>query len=139
MGLLSAAAGFSAGADGAGRILVITSFQVPAYAQALEGINRTFGEATGRITVLDLDGQSSTIAQEIAQLQPRLVVALGSNAMEALASYRVTAPVVSSMVLSGSARGAADLKTVATISLDVPLESLLAELKRVFPGKTRLG
>ncbi len=139
MGLVCAAAGFSAGADSAGTILVITSSQVPAYAQALEGINRTFGEAPGRITVLDLERHSGALAQEIAQLKPRLVIALGSDALEALASHRVTAPIVSSMVLSGHARSPADLNIVATISLHVPTMGLLAELKRVFPGKTRLG
>jgi ABC-type uncharacterized transport system substrate-binding protein len=69
-----------------------------------------------------------------------VIIAIGTEALRLVAAERPEVPVISTMVLRNKAGAAAStMSPAATIVLDVPVPVLLARLKEVFPGKTRLG
>ncbi|MBI1791236.1 MAG: hypothetical protein HYR60_27220, partial [Acidobacteria bacterium] len=120
-------------------VLVVASPKVEAYTQALEGLRRSLPEAP---LVVDF-GQKEALAAAVGA-KPRVAIAVGAEAADVLASISVDLPVVCTMILRGDAvKGATPEarfpRLVGVVSLDVPLAALLAELRRLFPGKTRLG
>jgi putative tryptophan/tyrosine transport system substrate-binding protein len=121
-------------------VVLITSSNVGAFDEAVEGVRSSLGSAA-RLVIVDL-----AAADPFGQLSGkdvRLVVAVGNNALEA-ASRLAGTPVIASMVLRqdlaafqapvGQARAPA-----GAVVLDVTLADVLAGLTRVFPGKTRVG
>jgi ABC-type uncharacterized transport system substrate-binding protein len=66
---------------------------------------------------------------------------MGSEAALALSQIPIDAPVLATMILRSDADSAKAPrnKTLAAITLDVPIDALAVRLKEVFPGKTRLG
>jgi ABC-type uncharacterized transport system substrate-binding protein len=132
------AAPAAAAVDG---IIVVTSSEVPAYQEALAGFKETV-KAGRQVAVVDLAGSAdaAAVAGQLNRANPSLVVVQGATALKALTGAALAVPVLSAMVLgppSGAERSAA--RVVGTVSLEVPLGALLAELKRIFPGQSRLG
>ena len=56
-----------------------------------------------------------------------------------MAASHLDVPVICTMVLRHQPGARPAINATATVLLDVPLTSLLAQLKQVFPAKTRLG
>ena len=142
--LLAAATGLHPAALAAQTtIAVVTTSDVEAYAEALDGLKSGLAGVSAEIRVFQLEkkgGKPSVPATFVAP-QHGVVVAMGSEASLALSQIPIDAPVLATMILrsdadSGTARRN---KTLATIALDVPVDALAARLKEVFPGKTRLG
>jgi putative tryptophan/tyrosine transport system substrate-binding protein len=115
-----------AGAKGNRGVVIVTSAAVPAYAEAVHGLTSLLPEAT----VIEL-GEAAALAG----LRPRLIVAVGSRALEQLADGPV--PVIATMVMEGARAGGR--KPAGEVSLDVPLATVLGELRRVLPEARRLG
>jgi putative ABC transport system substrate-binding protein len=118
-------------------VTVVANTSIEAHKAAIEGIRRARAAGSTAIHLANL-GE----AGDRAQLTPpgtRLIIVLGSEALQVVAAGRPEVPVVSAMILRPPpAASSAGWTPAATISLDVPVPVLLARLKQVFPGKTRL-
>ena len=133
LGVLALLAVGRAAPPPAGSIVVVTSAQTQAYGVVLDGLRSGLGPASAAWTVVDLaTGGEAALAEALARPSTRLVIAVGSQAIAVAGSRHAGVPLVATMILRSDAGSAA-----ASVSLDVPIEDLLGELKRLFPGKTR--
>jgi putative ABC transport system substrate-binding protein len=122
-------------------VVVIASVAVEAHRSAIEGIQAALASSPAEVRVLDVD-QASNAAGGGLLVAPAtgVVIAVGSEAIRLVEAERPKVPAVYTMILrrrpewDGPGRPAP-----VTICLDVSLANLLARLKDVFPGKTRLG
>jgi ABC-type uncharacterized transport system substrate-binding protein len=120
----------------------VASVGVEAHRSALDGIQAAMAMAPSQVRVLDLTAARNDPKSVAALAAPgiRLIIAVGSEAMEVVTASHATAPVICTMVL----RRSADKEyppgvTAAIISLDISIEEMTARLRKIFPGKTRLG
>ena len=122
---------------------VLAAPDVEAYSEAIEGLKAGLHDPSVIVRVFPLEKNAATpsIPAALTRERPRVVVAMGSEAMRALEEAPIDAPVLYTMALRADMRvsGAARQKTIASIPLDVPMEALAAHLKEVFPGRGRLG
>ena len=134
--------GADGNSKGTARMTVVTSSTIKAYQEALEGFKASLGTDSSRLTVVDLAGSNARGDLSAAlESKPPLMVAIGVGAMRELASQENPIPFVSTMILRSQAPqprltpGA----PVGAVSLDVSFTRVLTEIKKVFPGKTRLA
>jgi ABC-type uncharacterized transport system substrate-binding protein len=128
-------------------VTVIGATAVEAHRSAIEGIRAALSKSTLEIHVVDLSrlGAERSRVERFAEPGTRVIVAIGTEALQLVSAQRPNVPVISTMLLRGAspanktAGPDGAFGPVATIVLDVPLPALLARLKQVFPGKTRLG
>lgn len=121
------------------RILVVTSSAVLAYREALQGFADAMGEGPGRLFVVDLNDrdQQKKLPALIADMKPRVVIAIGSQAAELVATAPVA--VIATMVLDSDRRAASAGSPLATVSLEVSLATVLLEVRHVVPATARVG
>jgi ABC-type uncharacterized transport system substrate-binding protein len=141
--LAALAAGLHLAAWAQTTVAVVTTSDVEAYAEALDGFKSGLAGVPAGIRVIQLErigGKPSVPAAFVAP-QHGLVVAMGSEAVLAVSRIPIDAPVLATMILRSDADAGKPPrnKTLATIALDVPIDALAVRLKQVFPGKTRLG
>lgn len=123
-------------------VVVVASAGVEAHRSAVEGIQAAMGMTASQIRVLDLTEARSEQKSGVSLAAPgvRVIIAVGSEALEIVSAGRPSVPVISTMVLRHTADKDLSLARVAaTVSLDVSIEDMAARLKKIFPGKTRLG
>jgi putative tryptophan/tyrosine transport system substrate-binding protein len=142
--LLLCAVLFSAGDPRAGSpfVVVVASVGVEAHRSAVEGIQAAMGMTPSEIRVLDLAEARSEQKSGVALAAPgiRVIIAVGSEALEIVNAGHPAVPVISTMVLRHAAdKGLSLARAAATVSLDVSIEDMIAHLKKIFPDKTRLG
>jgi putative tryptophan/tyrosine transport system substrate-binding protein len=123
-------------------VVVVASAGVEAHRAAVEGIEAALGMKPPQVRVLDLIKARSEQNSGTTLAAPgiRVIIAVGSEALEIVTAGHPAVPVISTMVLrqpidKDGFRGV----VAATISLDVSIEEMTARLKKIFPGKTRLG
>jgi len=116
-------------------VLLVTSSNIGAFDEAVEGVRSGLGAAVRLVTV---DMSVTDPAGKLNGKDVRLVVAVGNNALEA-ALRSSSAPVIASMVLRQDLASSQARAPVGAVVLDVTLADVLAGLARVFPGKTRVG
>jgi ABC-type uncharacterized transport system substrate-binding protein len=123
-------------------VTIVATIAVEAHRAAIEGIRAALAKSSVEIRVVDLSaapGERSR-ADRFAMPGTRVIIALGTEALQLVASERPGVPVISAMVLRNKTGAEPPaLRLAATIVLDVPVPVLLVRLKQVFPGKTRLG
>src|SRR5579872_5339677 len=123
-------------------VTIVAAPAVEAHRAAIEGIRQGFAKSSVEIRVVDLSASQNdrSGADRFAAPGTRVIIAIGTEALQLVAAQRSEVPVISTMVLRNKAGAQPPtLKLAATIVLDVPVQVLLARLKQVFPGKTRLG
>jgi len=127
-------------------VTVVGAMAVEAHRSAIDGIRAALSKSALEIRVVDLSrlGAERSRVERFAEPGTRVIVAIGTEALQLVAAQRSNVPVISTMLLRGASpnkTGGPDgaFSPVATIVLDVPIPALLARLKQVFPGKTRLG
>ena len=123
-------------------VTVVASTAVEAHRAAIEGIRDALAKSSVEVRVADLSASRSerSAADRFTAPGTRVIIAVGTEALQLVAAERPEVPVISTMVLRNKAGGeSSTLSLAATIVLDVPVPVLLARLKQVFPGKTRLG
>ena len=123
---------------------MLTSSKIDAYGQALEGLLEGL-DGVSRVGVIDLSAaDAADRLAAVLQEKPPLVVAIGAQATRIMTSQATPPPFFTTMILRATNREpfAAQGKEsafVGSVSLDVPLSTVLGRLKAIFPGKTRLG
>jgi putative ABC transport system substrate-binding protein len=128
-------------------VTVVGATAVQAHRSAIDGIQAAFTKSPLEIHLVDLSrsGPESLRTERFAGPGTRVIVAIGTEALQLVAAQRPNVPVISTMLLRGTSpankTGVPEVafSPVATIMLDIPLPALLSRLKQVFPGKTRLG
>jgi putative ABC transport system substrate-binding protein len=127
---------------GSPSVVVVASAGVEAHRLAVAGIQAAMGMPPSQIRVLDLVEARSEQTSGAALAAPgiRVIIAVGSEALEIVNAGHPTVPVISTMVLRNTADKDHSLARVAaTVSLDGSVEDMATRLKKIFPGKTRLG
>ena len=128
-------------------VTVVGTMALEAHRSAIDGVRAALSRSPLEIHVVDLSslGADTSHVERFAGSRTRVIVAIGTEALQLVAAQRPNVPVISTMLLRGAppanktGRSDGVFSPVATIVLDVPLPVLLARLKQVFPGKTRLG
>ncbi len=128
-------------------VTVVGNTAVEAHRLAIDGVRAAFSGSPLEIHVVDLGslGRDRSREERFAAPGTRVIVAIGTEALQSVAAQRPSVPVISTMLLRNAStankNGGSDsaFSPVATIVLDVPISAVLARLKQVFPGKTRIG
>ena len=123
-------------------VIVVASVGVEAHRAAVEGIQAALARTASQIRVLDLTEARSEQKSGTALAAPgaRVIIAVGSEALDIVTAGHPTVPVICTMVLHHAAEKDFSLGgAAATVSLDISIEEMIARLKKIFPGKTRLG
>lgn len=124
------------------QVVVVASVGVEAHQSAIEGIREALGKTRAEIRIVDAGRARSEQAAggHLAALGVRVIIAIGSEAVQVVEAERPEVPVITTMILRRPpGPGASSWSAAATIPLDISLPGLLSRLKQVFPGKTRLG
>lgn len=128
----------------ADRVLVVFPSGVEACEDAVETMRQELARAGAQCAALDLKRGDfeKEMAKELAA-KPRLMVAVGTEALRAVSGLRAGLPVLTTMTLqadSGRVAGVgAEERAAAAVYLDVTVPAVLAGVKRALPGKNRLG
>jgi ABC-type uncharacterized transport system substrate-binding protein len=123
-------------------VLVVASLAVEAHRSAIEGIQAALEKSPAEVRVVDLSRprENSQNNIRIIPLGTRVIIAIGSEALQWLVVESPAVPVISTMILRRApASSTSALNSAATISLDVPISDLISRIKQLFPQKTRLG
>ncbi len=126
-------------ATGAGkRVAVIFPPALDPCAEAVEGFRLRL--AGSEITVALLDVNKSGLTAEEFTRKPAAVVAVGSEAVEAMLAQTPAAVSISTMTLEADHPAAPrSTRPRAAVYLDIPVRAQVAELRKLFPEKTRIG
>jgi putative ABC transport system substrate-binding protein len=122
-------------------IIVVASSTVEAHRSAIEGIQAALGKSSSQIRIVELAEARSGLAAGVRLATPgiRVIIAVGSEALQIVEGEQPTVPVICTMILRSTPESHPAVSLAATISLDVSIPNLLARLKVLFPEKTRLG
>ncbi len=120
-------------------IVVIASLGVEAHRSAIEGIQAALAPASVEVRILDVSQASGTTGPGLSATGARVIIALGSEATRVVESEQLKIPTVYAMILRRSPSREPQARAPVTIPLDVSLPDVVARLKELFPGKTRLG
>ncbi len=121
---------------GAGQdVVVIQSFRVKPYEEALNGFSSVNQSPIKRLVISELKGVD--IKRKIRQANPALLVAIGMEALS-LAKTIKDIPVVYLMVLNPQSILAGE-KNVTGVSMYIPPDKHLAALKDTLPGAQTIG
>ncbi len=133
--------GISQSPPDARAVLVVASLGVEAHRSAIEGIQAALGKSSSLIRMVELAEARSSLAAGVHLATPatRVIIAVGSEALQIVEAERPAVPVICTMILRNTPESNPALSPAATVSLDITLTSLLARLKLLFPEKTRLG
>jgi len=129
-------------AGGAKRVAVVFPSAVEPCAEAVEGLRLRLSVNEATLGFLDVNKASfdADATQEMAR-KPAVIVAVGSDAVRAVRDWGSAVRTVSTMTLKADQTGAAYQagRVSAAVYLDVPVHTLIAELRKIFPEKTRVG
>lgn len=120
-----------------GKVLVVATSAAGPYGTALAGLRAGLDRGGQVMTMIDLSAAApGAPAEWIHAHGPDLIVAVGSQAMRAVASVDRHGPVISAMVLGpdGQSSGA-----VAVLGLEPAPERWIERLSALFPRLRRLG
>jgi ABC-type uncharacterized transport system substrate-binding protein len=123
-------------------VVVVASVEVEAHRSVIEGIQEALGKPSAEIRIVDAGRahREQAAGGRLAAPGVRVIIAIGSEAVQVVENERPAVPVITTMILRRQPNtDASAWSAAASIPLDVSLPSLLSRLKQVFPGKTRLG
>lgn len=133
----------SASAEGrqACEVMVVASEAVEAHRSAIEGIRAALAPSSCEVRILDIGRAAGEGGgKPLATPAVRVIIAFGSDATRMVEAERLDVPAVYAMVLRRKPEWDGRVgRAPVVIPLEVSLPSLLARLKTLFPGKTRLG
>jgi putative tryptophan/tyrosine transport system substrate-binding protein len=120
-------------------IAVVISSNGPAFSEAVGAFRTALGDDNGRVFLVQLS--DNVPAKNLTSgARPRIGVAFGSRAFDALAASDPALPLVLTMVLADdSASSSKSQRLVPTVSLSVSAAAILAKLKSTFPRQKSLA
>ena len=121
-------------------VVVIGSAGVEAHRSAIAGIQAALAASPAEVRILDIDQAMGAAGGGLIAPGPGVIIAIGSEAIRVVEKERPRAPAIYTMILRRRPEWDAEGRLApVTIPLEIPLASVLARLKELFPGKTRLG
>ena len=121
------------------QIAVAVSSSAPAFEEAVGAFKTALGEHSALVSFIPLVSKEPSKSL-MGGTRPRVAVAFGSRAFEALAASDPAVPLLVTMVLSTDTEGRAKPQNlVSTVSLSVSPASILSKLKSAFPDRKRLA
>ena len=118
-------------------VTVVYTSEAAPYTEALEGLRATLRDSP--LTIVDLESPDSParLASSLQRGSSRLVITIGGNALDTVTTHKVDVPVLATMIMRfEQARGQ---RLSAAVRLDIPITDILAELRTMFPRKTRVA
>ncbi len=124
---------------GARRVAVVFPAALEPCTEAVEGFRLRLAGGEVSLDLLDVGGPAfaAEVMQELAR-KPAVIVAVGSEAIRAVLSHEPPVKTVSTMTLEAD-HAAESGRVSAGVYLDIPIRTLVAELRGLFPGKPRVG
>ncbi|MBL8176613.1 MAG: hypothetical protein JNK48_18195 [Bryobacterales bacterium] len=121
-------------------VLAVSGSRIPAYAEAIEGLRAGCTGCDFRVLLLDQLGKGEQLCLLLNKAHAGVVVGVGSAALQALRGCVPLPPLVATMILTppGSARGQVG-RVEATVTLDVPPETVLQRMRRLYPERKRMA
>jgi putative ABC transport system substrate-binding protein len=120
-------------------VSVVFSSDIEPYRQSYDGFKEIFDEKKINLRVLkhNLERDNiETIYSAVKAEKPDLIFAVGTKALQSAQANITDTPVVFSMVLNP---GQITASNVSGVSLDIPAEAKLRNLKKIFPDKKSIG
>lgn len=130
-----------ASAAGPKRVAVAYPSALGPCVEAVEGLRLRLSGSDLSVDLLDVDKSTfgAEAVQELAR-KPALIVAVGSDALRVVLEHDSPPKTISTMTLEADRGGSSRTGRVASaVYLDIPIYRLIAELRRLFPEKTRVG
>jgi hypothetical protein len=123
------------------RIAVMFPSAVQPCTEALEGMRQRLSGSEVALDLLDVNQPAFVAdAQQAMLRKPAVIVAVGSDALRAILAQESSVKTVSTMTLEADHDiGSKPGRVTAAVYLDIPLRTIAAELRRIFPEKTRIG
>jgi len=119
------------------QVTVVYTSEAGPYTEAVESLRATLGNMPLMLVDLQSPSSQAQLASSLQRGSSRLIITIGGDALDAVTAHNLDVPLVASMIMrSERARGP---RLAATIHLDIPLADILAELKNMFPQKTRVA
>ena len=129
-------------AVGVKRVAVVFPSALEPCSEAVEGLRLRLSGHEVAVDLLDVNQATfgADAAQEMAR-KPAVTVAVGSDAVHAVLERSFQGKTVSTMTLEADRAGDASQagQVTAAVYLDIPIRTLIAELRKLFPEKTRVG
>jgi len=124
-------------------VLVVTSPNIEAFVWVTDEVKTRVARAGGTTVLQNAQGgESQGLRDAVARYTPCLIVAVGTEAARAVRALHIDTPVILSMVLEAGLapeKRPIEMRTIAVVPLDVPATKVFRSLKRLFPGRTRVG
>jgi ABC-type uncharacterized transport system substrate-binding protein len=119
------------------RVTVVYTSEAEPYIQALDGLRGSLGNTTLATVDLRSPRAEAELTGALGSGSNRLIITIGKDALDRVSSLNVTAPLVATMIM----RSEQDRvhKISSAVHLDIPVSDVLAELKPMFPHKTRVA
>lgn len=134
--LLEAWPNTGAGAESQ-RVTVVYTSEAAPYIDALDGLRPVLSNVTLSVVDLRSSGAEEELARSLATGANRLVITIGREALERVRQRNADVPLVATMIMRSEQERVG--KITAAVHLDIPVSDVLAELKRLFPEKTRVA
>jgi putative ABC transport system substrate-binding protein len=116
-------------------ILVVQGSRVRPFEEAMRGFARACPHETFKIVVSESKGNE--ISEYLREEQPRLIVAVGADALEQVKQVR-DVPIVYLMVLNPS-QIAPEAKNITGVGMKPPLSQQLDLIRKALPSATKIG
>ena len=121
-------------------IVAVSSADVQAYDEALEGMGASFADpGSFQIVKLDRKGGLDNIAAAFTAAMPQILICVGSGALRAAKLIPNEIPFFSTMVLASPSPKDVPRTPAGVITLDVPIRLVANRLKALFPETKSLG
>jgi putative tryptophan/tyrosine transport system substrate-binding protein len=131
------------------RVTVVYTSEAEPYTQALDALRASLSSTTSSMTsnttsnttLTAVDLHSPRAERELASAlgsgSNRLIITIGKDALDRVNSLNATAPLVATMIMRSEQERVH--KIAAAIHLDIAVSDIVAELKPMFPHKTRVA
>ena len=142
---LIASGGFCrAWASSPGRLMVVTASAAGPHVAVVESMQRAFTERSITSTTFQLPADDLAFRQELKNNTSQLAIAVGSEALRALAAGKTQIPLLTTMSFRADLKSSGILETpgiriAGAMWLDLVIPQIVAGLRVVFPGASRIA
>ncbi len=104
------------------------------FGEALSGLKAVLGPNGFQAMDLAAAGSEGELSRVLAAREARVIVAMGSNSLAAVRAHNPAIPLVATMILH-----APNAELSSHVDLELPLSSLLSEMRNLLPQRRRAG